>query len=221
MPRRSEPTERMCAVTRQVKPVAELLRFVLDPDGTIVPDLRQVLPGRGVWVSATASAVGEAERRRLFAVALKTPAKVAPGLADRVADLIAQRALGALSLARKAGEVVLGAAKIEAAIGAGKVVALLHASEAGADGVRRLDGAFRRRRGSTAPTFRLFTEAQLDLALGRPHVIHAALLAGRASENVLDRIAALVRFLEVEPQGGIELHLSTPAAGLSAGLTTV
>jgi predicted RNA-binding protein YlxR (DUF448 family) len=174
-----------------------LIRFVAAPDGEIVPDLRRRLPGRGVWVTATAEKVGIAERKHLFAKALGTPVTVVPGLSERVADMLREAALAALSLARKAGTAISGFAKVETALARGEVVALIHAAEASADGAGKLDGAARRRAGGgwEMPVIRLYTGEQLDLAFGRPNVVHAALLAGAASENVLTRIAYLAGFL--------------------------
>src|SRR5690606_25054083 len=98
-----------------------------------------------------------------------------------------------LAMARKAGAVVTGFTKVEAAIRTG-AIGLLHAVEAADDGARKLDGPFRARAGQEAPVLRMFTADQLGLALGGPHVIHAALLAGRPSEVVLERVAELVRY---------------------------
>ncbi|MEO0977482.1 MAG: DUF448 domain-containing protein, partial [Pseudomonadota bacterium] len=64
MPRKNEPTERQCAVTREVLPVSSLIRFVLDPEGQVIPDLKRALPGRGVWVTATEESVAAAEKNR-------------------------------------------------------------------------------------------------------------------------------------------------------------
>jgi len=196
VPRKNEPLERQCAVTRQVLPVSRLIRFVADPDGKIVPDLRRKLPGRGVWVSATRAAVDMAERKRVFGRALKCEVRVEPGLVDRVEALMTKAALSALSLARKAGEVVTGFAKVEAALRRDPVIALIHASDASEDGIRKLAAVAASRFGTTngAPVVRLFDSTQLDLALGRTNVIHAALLAGRASEGFLARVRELEAF---------------------------
>jgi uncharacterized protein len=188
--RRSEP-ERTCIVTRATAPVDALIRFVVAPDGQVVPDLRRRLPGRGIWVTATANHVETAERKRLFARAHGGPVRLEPGLAGRVEKGLAAAALAALSLARKAGTAVTGFAKVEAALGRGEVVAVIHAAEAGPDGVSKLAAAARRRSGQAKPAvIRSFTGAELDLAFGRPNVIHAALLAGPASSNLLARIEA-------------------------------
>src|SRR6187402_686920 len=139
MPPRNEPPTRTCIVTREALPAERLIRFVAAPDGAVVADLRRRLPGRGVWVTADAEHVRAAERKRLFGRGLGEEVKVEPGLADRVAGLLREAALSALSLARKAGSLVTGFAKVESALGEGKVVALIHAAEAGADGVAKIE----------------------------------------------------------------------------------
>ncbi len=196
MPRKNEPKERTCIVTRQTKPVDQLLRFVQAPDGTVVPDLRRRLPGRGVWVTATRDAVATAERKRLFARGFKSDARVESGLADRVEKLLVDAALAGLSMARKAGCVVTGFTKVEAAIARDKVVAIIEAADGAEDGVRKIAAALRRRFGG-AETVRVicaFTSQQMDLALGRTNVIHAALLEGRASDGFLTRARSLAQF---------------------------
>jgi predicted RNA-binding protein YlxR (DUF448 family) len=197
MPRRDEPTVRSCIVSRLAMPSDQLIRFVLDPDGRVVPDLRRRLPGRGVWVTARREMVAAAEKKRLFARGFKAEAHVEPGLALRVGRLLEEGALQALSFARKAGEIVAGFAKVEAAIARGDVVAIVQAREAAGDGRAKIEAALKRRfgRADAVPIVRIFRSEQLDLALGRSNVIHAALLAGRASENVMERVAALARFL--------------------------
>jgi predicted RNA-binding protein YlxR (DUF448 family) len=195
LPRRDEPNSRTCIVTRRAASPDALIRFVAAPDGTVVPDLRRRLPGRGVWVTADAAHVRAAEARKLFAHGLGEPVRVEPGLADRVGDLLAAAALGALSLARKAGSATAGFAKVQAALKDEAVVALIHSADATADGMRKLRMAARRRFGEhELPVIRCFTGEQLDLAFGRPNVIHAALLAGPASSNVLTRVDALIRY---------------------------
>lgn len=196
MPRKNEPTERTCIVTRETKPIGDLIRFVLGPDGSVVPDLKSTLPGRGVWVSATRDAVSRAIAKRLFGRGFGEEAKAEPALADLVERLLVETSLGTLGLARKAGQLVLGFAKVEATLRAGGAIALVHAGEAGEDGVAKLTAALRRRYGeaSAIPVIRSFSGPQLDLALGRSNVIHAAVLAGRAGEIFIERHAALERY---------------------------
>jgi uncharacterized protein len=181
--------QRLCIATREVRPVGELIRFVVGPDGTVVPDLKRRLPGRGVWITARRHFVEEAVRRRAFGRAFKADVRVSHELADELERLLEQSALNALSVAHKAGLVLLGFAKIEAAIAAAPLVALIRARDAGEDGGRKLAAAFRRRTGDAAEgkIVDAFTSAQLDLALGRLNVVHAALLAGQASETFCGR----------------------------------
>jgi len=70
----------------------------------------------------------------------------------------------------------------------------LHAAEASSEGTRKLDAVMRRRSGETPIVIGFLASAQLDLALNRPNVVHAALLAGPASETVLARCKRLERF---------------------------
>jgi predicted RNA-binding protein YlxR (DUF448 family) len=191
---------RLCIATREVRPVGELIRFVAGPDGVVVPDLRRRLPGRGVWVTARRRLVEEAVKRRAFGRGLKTDAKALPDLPDTLERLLERSALDALSMAYKAGHVVQGYAKVEAALDGGPVVALLRAGDAGIEGGRKLAAQLARRAaGGPATIIESFTSAQLDLALGRLNVVHAALLAGRASETFLARWRILESFRADEP----------------------
>ncbi|MYZ47438.1 RNA-binding protein [Propylenella binzhouense] len=176
---------RTCIATRTQRPEAELLRFVAGPEGEVVPDLRARLPGRGVWVGAERRLVEEAVRKNLFARALKQPVKAGPELPGLVGELLRKSALGRLGLARKAGEAVTGFAKVEATIESGRAAALVIAADAAEDGRRKMEAALRRRSGSVAtiPVIRVFCAEDLSLALGRPHVIHAAVLHGPAGRN--------------------------------------
>lgn len=201
MPRNSEPVERQCAVSRKVLPADNLIRFVLDPEGKVVPDLKRSLPGRGVWVAATYESVKAAEksRKRIFARGFKADAKVEPGLAGRVDGLLERAALAALSMCRKAGELVTGYSKVEAAIRREPLAGVIHAADAAEDGIRKLAAVAAAKNGTAngLKSVRLFDSAQLDLALGRSNVIHAALLAGQASDNFLARVRVLEKFRSI------------------------
>lgn len=203
-PRRAPGQERLCIVTREVRPVADMIRFVIGPDREVVPDLKRRLPGRGVWVTATRAAVAEAVNRRAFARGFKAEVRAAPDLADLVERLLERSVFDALGIVRKAGRVVAGFARVERALATEPVVALLHAADAGREGARKLAAAARSRLGEKAGDLMVvdgFTAAQLDLALGRPNVVHAALLAGSASDGFLARYRSLERFRTIGPGG--------------------
>jgi uncharacterized protein len=185
-----------------VRAVDELIRFVVAPDGSVVPDLRRKLPGRGVWVTATRQALDEAVKRKAFARSFKREVRASTELGAQVDALLERATLDALSMANKAGLVVSGFAKVEAALVAGDVAGLVHASAASSDGVRKITGAVKRLYDGEIghfPVVTAFTSAQLDLALGRPNVVHAALLAGPASKAFLARTMSLERFRKSAP----------------------
>ena len=189
--------DRTCIVTRQAGEPEGLLRFVVGPDMVVVPDLKRKLPGRGCWVTAERTYIDEAARKNLFARAFKAKVSLPPDLGSMVDRLLTQSALGSIGLARKAGQLVLGAAKVETSVRTGKALLVLHAHEAAPDGVRKIDQARRAvvwQEGPSIPAYKLFSEAELGLALGGANVIHAAVLAGDTGKAVLKRVVALDRY---------------------------
>ena len=192
-------TMRMCAVSREVRPIGELIRFVVSPEGEVVPDLKRKLPGRGLWVSASRRTVAEAVRRNQFSKGFKRDVRAAPTLPADTETLLVRSATEALAMAAKAGQVVSGFSKVEGALQQGQAEALIHASDGAADGIRKLDAIVRQRGGNHGelqemPIVSVLTSAELDLALGRSNVIHAALLAGPASKTFLSRCQILVQY---------------------------
>jgi predicted RNA-binding protein YlxR (DUF448 family) len=192
-------TMRMCAVSREVRPIGELIRFVVSPEGEVVPDLKRKLPGRGLWVSASRRTVAEAVRRNQFSKGFKRDVRAAPTLPADTETLLVRSATEALAMAAKAGQVVSGFSKVEGALQQGQAEALIHASDGAADGIRKLDAIVRQRGGNHGesqemPIVSVLTSAELDLALGRSNVIHAALLAGPASKTFLSRCQTLVQY---------------------------
>lgn len=210
---RARARARMCIVTRAVRPVAEMIRFVAGPDATVVPDLKCRLPGRGVWVTAERAAVAAAVERNAFRRALRSEVEAPPDLVESVEKLLVRSALDALAMAHKAGLIVTGFARVEAAIASDAVVAVIHAREAAPDGVGKISAAVKRRHGddaTSAPVMDVFPAAHLDLALGRPNVVHAALLAGQAGHALLARWQKLERF-RMGDRGSGRRHPKQPA----------
>ena len=179
-------TQRRCALTRAQRAKSDLIRFVLGPDGTVVPDLNGRLPGRGAWFTAAYDTISDAAKRNAFGRALKVDARVPDGLAEQVDGLLTEQALGAFALTNKAGEVVFGRSKVEEALQKGRTIALVHAADAAVDGCRKLDGKARAATGGQGiPAICAFTADQLGLASGRTNVIHAALIQGGAAQKFL------------------------------------
>jgi ribosomal protein L7Ae-like RNA K-turn-binding protein len=141
--------------------------------------------------------VERAAQRKLFGRALKQDVSVPADLGEMVDRLLVRAALGSLGLARKAGAVAMGAAKVEAAVRSGEALVVLHSAEAQPDGVRKIGSARRATAlmdGPDIPAYKLFSESEIGLALGGTNVIHAAVLASDAGRAALKRIVALDRY---------------------------
>jgi hypothetical protein len=172
-----------------------MIRFVIAPNGEPVPDLKRNLPGRGVWVTGTRTALQEAVQAGAFARGFRRQVRGAADLVGRTEALLETALLDALAMTRKAGLVVTGLRNVENTVARRPIIALLHAQEAAADSVKKLDGALRQfGQAASATVIRILSASQLDLALGRPNVVHAALLAGRASDTFMARLRRLERF---------------------------
>jgi len=204
-------TMRMCAVSREVRPIDELIRFVVAPDGQIVPDLKRKLPGRGMWITASREVVAEAVRRHQFSKAFKRELRAPQTLPADVETLLVRSVTEALGIAAKAGQVVSGFGKVESALREGTVEVLIHASDGAADGIRTLDMLARQNEVNhgTRPPIPVVTalkSIELDLALTRSNVIHAAVLAGPASKSFLSRSQMLVRYRMADADKTADKH---------------
>lgn len=187
----------MCASTRSEHPVADLIRFVAAPDGTITPDLAAKLPGRGVWLDCSRQVIAKAANSGVFAKSLKRAVKAPSDLADRVERGLIDRAQNALSIANKAGLACTGFAQVEAAISAGAVAAIVHASDAAEGGRDKLDRKYQavcREKPDEPRICAALTIEQMSLAMGRANVVHAALNQGGAAEKFISEAGRLERF---------------------------
>lgn len=183
-PARPADVSRRCIVSGASAPRAGLLRFVVAPDGHLVPDLGESLPGRGLWVTAEHAALATACEKGLFARAARRPVVVAPDLADEVERQLAARALDCLGLARRAGALVTGFDKVKRALAERRVAVLVEASDGARHGRERL-GVLAR----DIPVIAQFDGAALNRSLGRENVVHAALAPGRLAYRFLREAA--------------------------------
>jgi predicted RNA-binding protein YlxR (DUF448 family) len=207
--------ERTCALTRELKPAADMIRFVVGPGGEAVPDVKRKLPGRGIWVTATRAAVEDAVKRNVFTRGFKRDVRVALNLAAQTEQMIERAALDALAIAGKGGTVISGFSRVETAVGRDDILAMIHAADAGDDGKRKLAATLHRNttvKSREIVMIDMFTGAQLDLALNRPNVVHAALLAGPGSETFLARVARLTRFRTGILADAVSAHAPTDGA---------
>ncbi|MCL6229967.1 RNA-binding protein [Bartonella bilalgolemii] len=191
--------ERTCIVTKKSASAATLIRFVIGPNNQIIPDLKANLPGRGLWVSAHHTIIEKAVKHKVFSKNLKTDVEVSENLAHIVDKLLLKTALASLSMARKAGTIVTGSAKVISAIRADQVILVLHAKEAKEDGKRKISQAIhaiQQRINQNIKVTSLFTSDEMSMAFGTNPVIHAALLNTKAAEGFIKAIYKLITYRE-------------------------
>ena len=190
-------TSRRCLVTGAVRPKTELLRFVVDPQGRIVPDIVGKLPGRGLWLTAQRAIVTEASSKRVFARVAKAPV-VAEGLEDRVAALLVRRCVDILGLARRSGVAVAGFVRVKEALTAGKAALLVEATDAAADGQEKLAAL-----APSLPRVTCLNARELGVAFGREHAVHVALGKGRLADLFIVEARRLQGF-----RAGVKVEVS-------------
>lgn len=188
--------DRMCIVTRDSGPVDELIRFVAGPDGSVVPDLKRQLPGRGCSVKASRKLVDQAVKKQLFARALKTDVKALPELGAQVDRLLVAQLAGMMNMARKAGQFISGTMKVDDAVRSGRAIAVFHATDAAGDGIRKITQArtavkYMMDEGEEIPAFQLMSYDEMQALIGDNAFIHAVALAGQAGEGVVKRAKLL------------------------------
>ena len=195
--------ERRCLASGEVLPKAALLRFVVAPDGTVVPDLTERLPGRGLWLQARQDMMAKACARNLFAKAAKRSVRVPDDLPQQVEDLVSRRCLDLLGLARRAGAVVAGFEKVKAALRAGQVGALVQADDAADDGrhkIQALARAVGAGSGPRLPVLQFCGAAQLGAAVGREAAVHVGVAPGRFAEDLTREVQRLAGLRGVREQ---------------------
>jgi len=163
-----------------------MLRFVVGPDNTLVPDLLGKLPGRGIWLSPTRAALDKAVNKGLFARTARQSVNVPDGLAEQVAAGVTKRLIHFIALSRKAGRAVAGYEKVKGWLATGEAALLLQASDGSARGKSKL-----RPPGDQKTLIEVLSGDELGLAFGRENVIHGALAAGGLTQRVVDEAAKL------------------------------
>lgn len=180
--------ERSCIVTRETRAKGDLLRFVVGPEGQLVADVSGKLPGRGLYTLPSRLTVSEAISKKAFPRAAKGPVTIPDGFIDQLQSQLERRVADALSIARKAGQVVTGFEKVDEAVKFGKAAALIHAADASADQVRKL-------RSDDLPAFRELPRDVLSQVLGRENAVHVAVLHGPAAALFIQAARRFALFL--------------------------
>lgn len=183
------PNGRRCIATRESLPRERLVRFVVDPAGTVVPDVAGRLPGRGVWLTAERDAISLAVAKGLFAKAARRRVHAAPDLPDQVESMLVRRALDLIGLARRAGQLVAGFDQVADWLRQGKAAVLLGASDGAVDGRRKL-----RALAHGLPVIEAFDRQELGSAIGRDEVVHVAIGPGGLAKRLQAEISRLRGF---------------------------
>jgi predicted RNA-binding protein YlxR (DUF448 family)/ribosomal protein L30E len=171
---------RRCIITRETGERARMLRFVVSPEGMIVPDITARLPGRGIWLSARGDVLETARRKGGFARAARRQVKVPADLPQIVQGVLARRVCELLGLARRAGQAVCGFQKAREWLTAGRVALVIQASDGSLEERQRFMAGAR-----SVPVATPLTAAALGAVFGRDHVVHAAIAPGRLAEALI------------------------------------
>jgi predicted RNA-binding protein YlxR (DUF448 family) len=173
---------RTCIATGVEGAPETMIRFVVGPDGEVVPDLARRLPGRGMWVKAERAALERAVDKKLFSRAARAPVKASAELVDRVERLLLERVLADLGRARRAGRAVAGFVKVEQMIGRHQAGLLVVAEDADGDGLQKL-------RATGLPLERLGDAAALGGIFGREQAVYVAIARDDAGGAFIERIS--------------------------------
>lgn len=200
MVKKNAETERRCVLTRETLPKEKMIRFVQAPDGQIMPDLAEKLPGRGIWISCSRTLISKAQETGKLHGAISNALKasvskdqIPPALADSVAALLRKRALNRLGLEKRAGSIVTGFDKIKTALGAANAdvpFALITATDGGEDGKKKLRGILR----DSAPVFEIFDRDELSSALGRDNAVHVLVWQSGGARHLLADLNRISEF---------------------------
>lgn len=195
--KRPDEPERRCIATGDTQPKAGLIRFVVGPDGTIVPDLLGKLPGRGIYVAANRAAIATAIKKGLFSRAAKQQVTVPDGLLDLLERGYADRVVHLIAMARKAGQAIAGYEKVKDWLAKDQAQVLIQAS----DGSERGKSKLRPPR-EPGRFIECLTGDELGLAFGRENVIHGALASGGLASRVVEEAQKLTAMRVQDSDGG-------------------
>jgi predicted RNA-binding protein YlxR (DUF448 family) len=186
---------RTCLAVGEPRSPDAMIRFVVGPDGRLVPDLARKLPGRGLWVTATRAALQRAMARKAFARAARQTVAVDADLPERIENLLRERALETLALARRSGAAVSGFGKVEERLRSGRLGLVVCAADAQAsDGRARLKA-----RGAAVADF--VDSATLGRVFGRDDATYIGIAAGALAGRVATEIGRWAAWGSTDGQG--------------------
>jgi uncharacterized protein len=184
--------ERRCIVSGAVRPKDEMVRFVVGPDGEIVADVEERLPGRGFWLSADRDVLMKAGAKHMFAKAARRAVRVPDDLVERVERALVQRCLSLVGLARRAGQAVVGYEKAREWLKSGRDGIVVAAADGSAGGRAKLEAL-----ANGAPIAVLRAD-ELGAAAGRDRAVHIVVSPGRLADSLQREAGRLAGFRRPE-----------------------
>lgn len=184
---------RRCIATRESRPKEGMVRFVLDPEGRVVPDLEGRLPGRGMWLSASADVLERAAKRGAFARAARRTVHVPPDLRVRIEDGLTRRIRDLVGFARRGGQAVCGREAVLDWLRTGRAGLLVEAADGSLPERARLVG------GREVPMVAPLAAEALGAVFGRDHAVHVAIAPGRLADAISAEAGRLAGFGRAPP----------------------
>ena len=161
---------RKCIATEESKEPIKMIRFVLDPFGAVVPDLAEKLPGKGMWITSCYGTISKAVEKRLFERSMHQRVIISNSFLEDIEQILVDRAVSAVGLARRAGRVLAGHAKIDHALRQGKVLLRIEAKDGSRDGRNKLT-----RLNPNIPVLDCVYSEELARAFEKHNAVHLAI----------------------------------------------
>ena len=198
-----KPTQRRCIAKCEVRERHDMIRFVTDPTGVVVPDILGKLPGRGVWVSSDAGSLSEVISKTAFSRSFKSKVKVLDDLLSTTERLLSRRVLGLVTMARKAGSISLGFDQVQSMAREAEVAIRIEASDGSADGrgkIRTLSKAMNREYNFADPiVVGCFSSNKIGAALSRESIVHVGIKRGKLAKTLSVEVMRLSGFVDLVP----------------------
>ena len=198
-----KPLERRCLASGETRDPVNMVRFVLDPEGVVTPDIQGKLPGRGVWVSSDRKSLEKVIAQKSFARGFKGKAKVKGDLVSLTEQLLVRRVLGLITMARKASLIAMGNDQVQAMAREASIAFRIEASDGSKDGrskIRTLAKAINRELELPDPiVIGCFTADEIGRALGRESIVHAAIKPSKLAKSLKVDVARLSGFRTLIP----------------------
>ncbi len=196
--------KRKCIVSGNIMNPHDMLRFVLDPDGQVLADIYGKLPARGAWITPSRVAVEKAIKTNAFERSFKTGVKVDHSLLDQIEAGLANKLLGLVGMAKRAGQLEIGFENVKSCAQNANLGARIEASDGSSDGrakIRVICKAIARELAEKPPILiACFTARELGKALGRDHIVHLGVVKGTMLASFIRESKKLAGFRALIPK---------------------